>query len=124
MTATTETNHAGAFLESEANGYRSRKTGTVASGQNLAAGEVVMLSGGNLVAHDGVLATDGSVVTAVEGIMFDAVDATGGAVSGAVYIARDAEVKTDKLTFPTETTAGGEQAGCTDSLEDLGIIAR
>jgi hypothetical protein len=124
MTVLTETRHAGEYIKSEANGDRSRETGTVASGQDLAAGEVVMLSGGELVAHDGLLDTQGDVITPAVGIMFDAVDATGGAVTGAVYTARDSEVVAAALTFPTETTAGGEQAGVTASLATLGIIAR
>lgn len=41
MAAKTEGIHAGEFLSSEANGYRSRRTVTVKSGQNLGAGRVL-----------------------------------------------------------------------------------
>lgn len=124
MTAITEAIHAGAFLEAEAPGTLSRETGTVKSGEVLKAGQLVMLSGTELVAHDGALDTDGNLVTAVEGIMFDAVDASGGAVANSVYIARLAEVKDVSLTYPTETTAGGEKDACIASLKLLNIRPR
>lgn len=41
MTTKTETNHAGGFLVSEANGSRSREAITVLSGENLKAGHVI-----------------------------------------------------------------------------------
>ena len=41
MATLTESTHAGEFLVSEANGCRSRDTGTVVSGQDLVAGAVV-----------------------------------------------------------------------------------
>lgn len=124
MTTVTETVHAGAFLQSEANGFLSRETATVASGQNLKAGHVVQLSAGKLVACSGTLATDGTLVTDVVGVLFDAVDATGGDVAGCVYVARDAEVKDVDLTYPTETTAGGEKAAVITSLKKLHIRPR
>lgn len=123
-----EGKHRGEFIVSEANGTRSRKTGTVTSGQKLDAGEIVMLSGGKLVAHDGTLDTAGAVVTPVEGIMLDNVDASAtGAnadVPGAVYIHKDAEVNDAELTYPAESTAGGEKAGVVASMADLGLVPR
>lgn len=124
MTNLTEGRHAAEFIVSEANGHRSRSTATVASGEVLVAGQAVQLSGGKLVAADGVLDSAGAVVTAVAGIMFDGVDATAGDVEDAVYISRDAEVNQNEVTYPTETTAGGEQAAVNASLAELGIIAR
>lgn len=124
MTTLTETRHAGHFIQSEANGSRARQKATVASGQNLVAGEVVMLSAGKLVAHDGLLTTDGDVVTEAAGIMFDAVDASGGDVADSVYVAADAEVKDDALTYPAESTAGGEKAAVVASLAKLHIYPR
>lgn len=122
MTVLNEGRHAAEFLKSEANGTRSRDTATVASGQTLVAGEVVMLSGGELVAHDGALDTQGDVITPAVGIMWDAVDASAAAVDGAVYVARDAEVNGEELTYPTESTAGGEKAAVQASLKTLGIV--
>jgi len=124
MTTFTEALHAGSHIAWEANPDISRETGTVASGQNLVAGQLVMLSGGNLVTHDGALNTAGDVVTAVEGVMFEAVDATAGAVAGAVYTKRLAVLKDDDLTYPTETTLGGEKAACQASMATNHLIAR
>lgn len=129
MTTLTEGKHAGEFIVSEANNTRSRATGTVKSGENLVAGQVVELDGdGKLVALAGDLDTAGDLVVAAAGIMFDNVDASAtGAnadVAGAVYIARDAEVNGGELTYPTESTAGGEEAATNSSLADLGIIVR
>ena len=124
MTAITEAIHAGAFLESEANGTRSRDVATVASGEVLVAGQAVQFSGTKLVAADGQLTTDGDVVTPVAGILWDAVDASGGDVAKCVYIARDAEVKDDLITYPTESTAGGEKDAVIESLRALGIRTR
>lgn len=130
MTTFTEGKHPGEFLLSEANGHRSRKTGTVLSGQALVAGQVVALSGGKLIAMPGTLDTDGNLTATAVGVMFDNVDASSagpfgaGDRAGAVYIARDAEVLADKLTFPDETTDGDEQAQVTTQLASLGIVCR
>ena len=124
MTTKTETLHAGVFIASEANGERSREVATVKSGENLVVGEVVQLSGGKLIAADGALDSAGDVVTAVVGIMFDAVDASSADVENAVYIARDAEVVDADITYPDETSAGGEKVATVASLAALGIIAR
>lgn len=125
MPSYTETVHAGAFLQSEANGFLSRETATVKSGENLVAGQVVQFDGTELVACSGDLNTAGdALVTEVAGILFDAIDATDGAVDNCVYIARDAEVKDDAVTYPTESTAGGEKAAVIESLKLLGIRPR
>lgn len=127
MTVFTEGRHTAEFILSEANGQRSRENGIVASGQNLAAGAVVMLSGGRLVAHDGTLDTGGDVVTPVAGILLAPVNASASGTNAhtpAAYIARDAEVNGNLLTYPTESTAGGEAAACNASLATLGIIVR
>lgn len=124
MTTLTEGRHAGEFLVSEASGTRSRATGTVASGQNLVAGQVVMLSGGNLVAMSGSLDSDGDLVNAPEGVIWGNVDATDGAIAGVPYIARDAEVNGDELTYPDVTSDGDEVAKVNAGLAALGIIVR
>lgn len=124
MPTLTETVHDGAFLQSEANGFLSRETATVASGQDLDAGTVVEFSAGKLIACSGTLNTDGDLVTAAAGILFAAVDASDGDVEDCVYIARDSEVKDDLITYPAESTAGGEKAAVIESLKLLDIRPR
>ncbi|RWH32215.1 MAG: head decoration protein [Mesorhizobium sp.] len=96
---------------------------TVASGQVLKAGEVVQLEGGKLIAATGLLSGD-ALVTDVIGVMFEAVDASGGDVANCTYIARSAELKDGLLTYPAESTAGGEKAATVASLKKLGIAPR
>ena len=115
MTTLTEGRHAAEFLMSEANGMRSRENGTVASGENLVAGQLVKASGANLVAY-----TDGSTPL---GVLLYNVDATGGALKAA-YIARDAEVNVDMLTFPAENSDATVKTDAIAALKVLGIIAR
>lgn len=118
MTTFNEDRHAGEFILSEANGNRSRENGTVLSGQDLKAGEIIMDNGaGKIVAF--VVGTGNTVL----GILITKVDATGGDVEAA-YIARDAEVVGSDLTYEEESTAGGEQAAANAGLADLGIIVR
>lgn len=129
MTTLTEGKHSSEFIVSEANGDRSRATGTVTAAQNLVAGQVVQFTGGKLVAQSGAVDTAGALVTAPAGILLENRNAstTGpyGATdwTGCVYIARDAEVQLSALTFPTETTVG-EQALVVAALATLGIICR
>lgn len=115
MTTLTETAHAAEFIISEANGNRSREGGTVASGQVLKAGQLVKDSSGSLVAY-----TDGSTPL---GILIDNVDATDGALPAA-YLARDAEVNSNLLTFPDENSAGTVESTAKTALKALGIICR
>lgn len=114
MTALSEGRNAAEFIISEANGHRSRETATVKSGETLAAGEVVMLDGTELVAYDGETGS-----TAI-GVMIGAVDATGGATKGA-YIARDAEVNGDCLTVAANA---GDATLYSADLAAVGIIVR
>lgn len=95
MAALTEPNHAMEFLVSD-QGPICYEQGVVASGQNLDAGEVVMLSAGKLVAWTG--ATSATVV----GILCYPVDATGGD-KPASFLARLAEVRAATLTYPAGT---------------------
>ena len=125
MVTKTEALHTGGFLASQANGTRSRETATVKSGENLKAGEIVQDDGaGKLIAADGLLNTANDVQTEVIGVLFAAIDASAADVENAVYVARDAEVVDADLTYPTESTAGGEKAATKASLAKLGIIAR
>lgn len=124
MTVFTEAVHAAEFIISEANGHRSRENGTLLSGQNLAAGTVLQDNGaGKLIAFDADTNTAGSLVDEAAGILLAAVDATDGDQDCA-YIARDAEVNLKLLTYPAETTAGGQEADTIASLKLLGIISR
>lgn len=122
MTVLTEGRHTGGFMVSEANGHRSRETGTVASGQNLVAGTPVQENAsGKLVAFTGLADTAGTTITAAKGVIYDNVDATGGDVTGAVYIARDAEVNESEMTFQDSTI---RKQRAIDSLALLGIVCR
>ncbi len=120
MTTQTEGKHAGGFLLSEAGGKRSREKITVASGQDLVAGQVVgkLTSGGKYVAVDQAL-SDGSQ-TAI-GVLWDNVDATDGDVE-ATIIARDAEVNGNELTYSGQSPT--EVATCITELAAVGIIVR
>ena len=125
MTVFTEGRHAGEYLIWEADPSYSRETGTVASGENLAAGTVLKDDGtGKLVAATGDLATDGSLQEAAVGVLYDNVDATAGDIAGAVYTARSSTVELAALTYPAETTSGGEQAAIIASLLAAGIRTR
>jgi len=75
---------------------------------------------GKLVAYDPEATTGAAVVA---GILLGACDATDGDVPAA-YIARDAEVNRHCLTYPEESTAGGEEAATFAGLAALGIIVR
>jgi len=113
MTTFTEGRHAAEFIMSEANGNRSRESATVASGQDLEAGEVVMLNGSSkLVAYDG--ATDSVAVGVI-------IYKTGALTADAsfAYIARDAELNVNLITYPT-----GDIAAVRADLKSLGIILR
>jgi hypothetical protein len=116
MSTLTEARHTAEFILSEANGSRSREAGTLASGQDLEAGTVVMFSGANLVEY--AVATANSVA----GILLAATDASAGAVA-VTYIARDAEVNLNLLTYPQNTDESDDEATIA-GLADIGIIAR
>lgn len=123
MTSLTEGRHAAAFVLSEAQGARSRESGTV-TGADLKAGTVVQENGSSkLIAFTGATNTDGSLVTEAAGILLYDADAADADVDVA-YIARDAEVNLNILTYPAESTAGGEKTDTIASLKKLGIITR
>ena len=118
MTTLTEGARTAEFLQSEANGYRSREVQAFDSDTDWAdaaipAGQVYAIVGGAAVAWDGD-ATDGSEDAA--GILYEGVDAL--AVVDRTVIVRDAEVKRDKLTFD------GTNAELDATLLALGIIVR
>jgi hypothetical protein len=118
MATLTEGARTAAFLQSEANGYRSRETQVFDSttdwaGAAIPAGQVYAIVGGVAVAFDGN-ASDGSEDAA--GILYEGVDA-GDDVTRTVIV-RDAEVKRDELT------ADGTDAEVDAALLALGIIVR
>ena len=117
-TVFTETAHDGEFILSEASGSRSRDNGEVASGQDLAAGTVVQYDGGSrLIAYTGDEFTNGEEDEAC-GVLIPAVDSTDGHVKAA-FIARDAEVNLNLLTYPA-----AKEAVMIQSLKRIGIICR
>lgn len=119
MTTLTEGPRNAGFIFSEAQGSRSRESADVLLGQDLAGGTVVRLnSDGRLTAWTGENFTDGSE-DQVAGILISAADATSAHVIKQAYIARDAEVNLDNLTYPA-----GTQAAVIDQLKLLGIICR
>lgn len=129
MTTFTEGRHTAEFIISEANHNRSRENGTVLKGQNLESGEIVQKdSAGKLIAADGILNSDDvELDTAVVGIVIDNVDASStgtDADTDVAYIARDAEVNDNLLTYPDESSPGNEKIATAASLVTLGIIVR
>ena len=93
MAEKTETRHTAGFIVSEANGFRSRETYTIRSGQNLTAGTVIGLHGSGDYA-----AFDNSNPAVAHGILIEDCDASGGAKSAAVLV-RDAEVNESECTL-------------------------
>ena len=127
MTVFTEGRHAAEFILSEANGQSSRENGTVASGEILAAGQVVQFDTGKLVAFDGATNSAGDLVVEAAGILIEPIDASAtgtNADTPAAYSARDAEANDNLLTFPEETSGGNEHANAVASLALLGILVR
>lgn len=123
MVTLTQGKYAGEFLLSEGNGAISRANGTVVSGQNLKAGQVVMDNGAGKLTALTAAGTSGDLDGTVLGILLGNVDASAGDVAAA-YIARDAEVNGNELTYPTESTTGGEKAAANAALAALNIIVR
>lgn len=123
MTTFTENAGNAAFILTEANGQRSRENGTLVSGQNLAAGTVLMDNGAGKLTALTASGTASELDGAAAGILINATDATLGDV-GVSYIARDAEVNFKVLVAPPENTDGGQDAAVKASLLLLGIICR
>lgn len=118
MVTKTSGKYTAEFIVSEANGYRSRRTGTLSEGETVVAGEVLQFdSAGDLVPFDGTVDTAG--VDEAAGIAFDNYDSTDGALGGVVYIGGDAEVNLGELTFPS-----GSEEAVIASLAKIGIICR
>jgi hypothetical protein len=125
MTTLTEGRHAAEFVLSEAAGTRSRESAAIDVGQDLDVGQIVEDDGsGNLTAMTGTLNTAGALITQAKGILLYAGVSTTAVAQTVAYIARDAEVNGNLLTFPTETSTGDERNLTIASLALLGIIVR
>lgn len=125
MTTLTEGRHAAEFVLSEANGVRSRESAAVAVGQTLTVGTIVQDDGaGALTAMTGTLDSNGDLVTQAKGIVLYAGASDTAESQTIAYLARDAEVNGNLLTFPTETSDGDERTKTIASLALLGIIVR
>ncbi len=122
MTTFNETQHAGGFMVSEANGTRSRATKVLAESQTLVAGAVLgTVTATGQVKELDPQAVDGSQVAS--GILWDAKTSGVGENPIVVVVARDAEVNAAELTYPVGITAGEITQALAD-LEALGIFAR
>ncbi len=118
MTTFTETQHWDAFIVSEANGYRSRDKGTVATGETLLPGAVVgIVTAGGALKEYNPGNSDGSEVVA--GIILKSPAAD----TEAAYLARDAEVNASELVWFSGASAGQITAGET-GLKAVGIVPR
>ncbi len=128
MTALTNRIRAGGFIESEANGFRSRQDVTILGGCGAGttdvyyAGTVLgkLTSGGKYVASP---ATGGDGSETAYAILWDDVDTSNGDVVASV-IARDAEVRLADLTWDASVDTDNEKAAKVVSLALVGIIVR
>lgn len=113
--------HVGGFVVSEANGFRSRDTVTIAAGADVRPGEVL----GKITASGKYTARAAGAVDGSQVAVAIAYAGAPAAAAGAdcVVIARDAEVATADLVWP----AGADQAARDSGVAELaavGIIAR
>lgn len=123
MTVFTEGRHTAEFVVSEANGFRSRETVTVVSGQGkLEPGAVLgKITASGKYALTTVAAVDGSENAVA--VLRTAVDATS-ADAEAVVIARDAEVNGAHLSYGADVDQPAEIAAKVAGLATVGIIVR
>lgn len=114
MTVLTEGQHTGEFLLSEGSGTISREVGTLLDGEVLVDGAVVALNGaGKLIAATGASGED------VVGISLGAHAPDGADKPNVPYIARLAEVVTEKVTVD-----GSDSLVAWDALAALNIVGR
>lgn len=121
MTTLHETNHAGGFIVSEANGTRSRANIMLLAGAAYAAGAVLarITSSGKFKNYTPG-ASDGSQTASA--ILWDAVDATAADARG-VAVVRDAEINSSDLSWASGVDAS-EQSVAIGSLANVGIVDR
>lgn len=123
MTTFTEGRHTAEFVVSEANGFRSRETVTIVSGQGkLEPGAVLgRITASGKYALTTVAAADGSQNAIA--VLRSAVDATSADAEG-VAIARDAEVVGAHLSYGADVDQAAEIAAKVAGLATVGIIVR
>ena len=127
MAILTEQARTAEFLQSEANGYRSRDAGvvTVAANTTILPGRVMaqITATGKWVPHDADGTDNGT--RAPRGILYSAVTNGTGAPADfdGVIVARDAEIKGDKVIYDP---AGNGAANAADraALAAFGLIVR
>tara|TARA_B100002049_G_scaffold232104_1_gene210755 strand:- start:818 stop:1183 length:366 start_codon:yes stop_codon:yes gene_type:complete len=121
MTVLNEGRHTAEFLASEANGYRSRETVTLASGETLEAGTVLGQS-----TSTGKYAQLNPDSTAgyedAAAVLYDNCDASDGDIQ-AVIVARDAEVKAGALVWP-DGISESNKSDALNALKSAGITTR
>lgn len=113
--------HAGGFVVSEANGWRSRDRISIASGAIVRPGEVL----GKQTATGHYVAWNPSAVDGTEtasAIAYGHIDATAAVTPGPAVV-RDAEVSAANLVWPSDAT-DPQKAAATADLAAIGIIAR
>lgn len=111
----------GAYLVSESNGYRSKATVTLASGENLQAGSLVgVITESGKYARYNPSNTDGTETVA--GILHQSIDATDGDVK-CVVVNRDAEVNAQLLTYSDGADEDAIATANTE-LDAIGIVVR
>lgn len=127
MVTLTEGKYPNEFVASVGNGDISREAGTLAMGEKVVDGQLLRMTGGKLYAVDpGDITTEG--LTDFEGIAVGDHDAsatgTNADIPGIPYIARLAEVIEANLTYPEESTEGGEKAACDAAMAARFIFPR
>lgn len=124
----TEKQRPGEFLVSEGPGNYSREVLTLESGQTVVDGQVMMrASATKMVALDygtETLTEAADIIGIVLGDWDSSPTGTNADISGVPYIARLAEVDGSLLTYPDESSEGGEEAAVVAALLALGIVVR
>lgn len=122
----TEGQHPSEFIVSEFDTPNyCREVAVVSSGQNLVDGQLVQLSGSELVAKDTDVDTEGAFTTAIEGIVIGNWNAsstgTNADIPDVPYLKRGPAVVADALlTYPSV----GTKAQAVADLLALGIVVR
>lgn len=119
MSILNETTHAGEFLIAELPGLLSRKEAVLSSGNNLDAGTVLGLVGGEYVALDPAAETGAEDAV---GVLYAPVDATAGD-QPCVVIYKDAAVLGTSLVWPAGIS-GPNKTAAIAALDALGIVIR
>ena len=123
----TEGRHKEEFLVSEGNGSISRDAATLASGQKVTDGTVLVFSAGKLQAAAGTLNSSNKATETFAGIVSGSWDAsstgTNADITGVPYIARYAEYNPNRVTLYSGSDSTHNTA-IKAALAALGLIAR